>query len=92
VRRHPIYQASRPFFVLAEHSLCAGEAGTAATLLYFAGGFEEGLEGIGRPLLCALSAISPVGRVALELVPLPMHTAVTRSLPFPTLLTRSISE
>src|SRR5215204_2931837 len=40
-----------------------------SALAFFAGGLKEGLEGICRPPFCALRAISPVGRVALELVP-----------------------
>jgi hypothetical protein len=53
---------------LAGITPATAEAGTAATLL-FCGRLKEGLEGIGRPLFCAISATSPVGRVALELVP-----------------------
>src|SRR5512133_1838969 len=59
-------------------SICpAGQSYQREALCFFAGGIKEGLEGIAaRPFV--RSTTSPVGRVALELVPLPMHTAVIR--------------
>ena len=76
----------------AEAGLRRLQADTAAELLLLsAGGSRKAWkESAARPFV--RSATSPVGRVALELSPLPMHTAVTRSLLFPTLLTRSISD
>jgi hypothetical protein len=38
---------------------------------YLCGRLKEGLEGIAARSLVLISTISPVGRVALELVPLP---------------------